>query len=144
MAHTEHLSALFQLEQESFSHPWSVQGLGAEIENPQSIFLVAQTAQGLCGYGSLRLVMEEASINNIAVSKAFRRQGVGRSLLRALMEKAVQRGVTVFFLEVRASNTAAIALYEGEGFLRQGVRRSFYRDPIEDGFILSRSCMTGE
>jgi len=65
-----------------------------------------------------------------------RRKGIASQLLAALIAAARERGITALTLEVRSSNTAAIALYEKHGFTREGVRKKFYSHPIEDGIIM--------
>ena len=87
------------------------------------------------GHVGMLCVLDEGQICNLAVAPAFRRMGVGSALLDALKTEAARRGLAVLMLEVRASNTAAQALYEKSGFERVGVRRGFYANPREDAFL---------
>ncbi|MBQ3920873.1 MAG: GNAT family N-acetyltransferase, partial [Firmicutes bacterium] len=73
----------------------------------------------------------------VAVSKDFRRQGVATRLLRALSDAAAEEGIKDITLEVRPSNKAAIALYEGLGFRQEGLRKQYY-DDLEDAIIMWR------
>jgi ribosomal-protein-alanine acetyltransferase len=74
----------------------------------------------------------ESEILNLAVDPAERRTGVARRLL----EDALVRIKGTWFLEVRASNTAAIRLYESAGFTRVGERKNYYYEPAEDGIVM--------
>ena len=75
---------------------------------------------------------------NVAVSPAYRRQGIGESLMVALMEALKERGIESLTLEVRASNEGAIALYDRLGFQQVGRRPNYYTDPREDALIMRK------
>lgn len=86
----------------------------------------------------------EWEIENIAVDAAVRRQGIARALVRELEMRARERGVTKFNLEVRASNQAAIGLYEKLGFAQTARRRGYYQDPLEDALLFSLALDAGQ
>ena len=58
--------------------------------------------------------------------------------MEELLQKGEEEGVTAYFLEVRSSNRAAIALYSRFGFKQVGVRKKFYEDPVEDGIVMCK------
>ena len=135
----EHIPALVALESACFAVPWSAAALAEELENPHAAFQVAVDETGrVLGYVGLYCVADEGQIANVAVAPAARRQGVARALLAALARLARERGLSRLTLEVRVSNAPAVALYEGAGFVRDGVRPGFYRQPREDAAIYSR------
>ena len=76
---------------------------------------------------------DEREILNLAVDPAERRRGVARKLL----ENELRRAKTQWFLEVRASNSSAIKLYENAGFRAAGRRESYYRHPVESGIVMT-------
>ena len=80
----------------------------------------------------------EADMMNIAVHPDFRRQGVARALILALIGELKKRGSRCLTLEVRASNDPARALYESLGFAHVGTRRNYYQNPKEDALILRK------
>ncbi len=82
---------------------------------------------------------EEAEVESVVVDARYRRQGVGGALLRACMMAAAQAGAAGIRLEVRASNAAAIALYQRNGFVSSGMRRAYYSAPVEDAVLLQAS-----
>ncbi len=132
-----HLDALAALEAECFSTPWSKDGLREELDNPCACFLVAEHHNEVRGYLGAHVVVDEMSITNIAVSPAHRRHGVASGLLSAARHTAEERGLRRITLEVRVSNDAAIALYERNGFVKDGIRPRFYSAPTEDAAIYS-------
>ena len=82
----------------------------------------------------------ESHVLNICVKPDQQRRGIGRALLRLLMEKSEQASVDMILLEVRRSNQPAIDLYQDEGFHELGVRKGYYPADAgrEDAIILAR------
>ena len=137
--HPDHLDSLADLESLAFSTPWSYDALAEELQNPLAVFLVAEDvdAESAVGYLGMHHILDEGFITNLAVHPAYRRQGIARSLLREAQEYAEAHDLARLTLEVRASNVPAIALYEGMGFTRDGIRPGFYDSPKEDAAIYS-------
>ena len=109
-----------------------------EIESrPHTYGWVAEDARTVTGFLVARQAADEFEILNIAVSPAFRRQGVASALLSAAVNDAEGCGAKAAYLEVRASNVAAIGLYEQHGFVATGRRKGYYSSPAEDALILS-------
>ena len=88
---------------------------------------------------TVNAVLPEATLFNIAVDPDYQRQGLGRALLEHLIDELEKRGVATLWLEVRASNAAAIALYESLGFNEATIRRNYYptTDGREDAIIMA-------
>jgi len=101
------------------------------------VALVARSSEDeLWGYLCGSVVVGEFHIDNIAVEPRVRRQGVGKTLLLAALREAARVGAKVVFLEVRASNLTAQALYRRFGFTVVGRRRRYYTGPAEDALIM--------
>jgi ribosomal-protein-alanine N-acetyltransferase len=107
------------------------------IEQEQSAALVAIAGEALVGFVIANLVLDICELESIVVAPEFRRQKIGAALLDAIIVWSRQRSAQRIELEVRARNMAAIALYERTGFLRQGIRRSYYSDPQEDAVLMA-------
>lgn len=134
-----HIEAIAALEEVCFSAPWSAAALTEELDNPLAVFRVAVDASGqVLGYMGFHHIGDEGYVTNVAVFPAARRQGVAAALLAETARYATEHALYRVTLEVRVSNTVAIALYEGAGYVRDGVRPRFYRDPTEDAAIYSR------
>ena len=136
----EHLDRLEQLERMCFSRPWSKKMLAEELDNQCAAFLVAvePETEKAEGYAGLLVVADEGYITNVAVDPSCRRQGVAAQLLQVFDNFAKGNHLAFLTLEVRPSNAAAIALYEGFGFREVGRRRNYYDLPKEDALILTK------
>ena len=126
------------LETICFSDPWSEKSIASELANPLSCWMVAEEQGRVAGYVGSQSVLDAADMMNIAVAPDFRRQGIGKQLIVALMEQLQRRNVIALFLEVRVSNAPAIALYEKLGFEQVGRRPRYYHNPREDALILRK------
>ena len=133
----EHIPDIARLETVCFSSPWSEKSLSEELENENSHFLVAVSDKVL-GYIGVQEICGEAYITNVAVFREHRTCGIGRALLKSAYCGAKERNCEFITLEVRESNSAAIALYESEGFEKAGIRKNFYSDPTENGIIYTK------
>ena len=89
----------------------------------------------LAGFIVARIVGSDWEIENLAVCAAARREHLGTRLVLEILQLARSRGATSVWLEVRQSNSAARALYEGCGFVQTGSRADYYRDPAEDAVL---------
>ena len=135
----EHLSAILELDKACFGGLWSREGYQRELDSPNSEIqgLFSQkTGEKLLGMGCFWSILEEAHITILAIDSQYHRQGMGAALLYSLIKTARDRHLERATLEVRASNFAAIALYEKFGFKRAGTRRRYYQDNGEDALIL--------
>ena len=133
----EHLEGVATLERLCFGEPWSAKAL--ELLLGDGAFAVVCTeGQDVLAYGGMLSVLDEGQVTNIAVHPDHRRCGLGRRVLETMLEEAERRGLTEISLEVRASNHAAISLYEQAGFSVVGRRRSFYKQPTEDALVMLR------
>ena len=137
----DHLEELEKLERLCFSRPWSRKMLAEELENQCAAFLVAQDGDTgkVVGYAGLLVVADEGYITNVAVFPEYRRRGGAAQLLSVFENFARGSHLAFLTLEVRPSNTAAIALYESFGFQQAGRRKNYYDLPKEDALILTKT-----
>lgn len=133
-----HVEAVAELEKLCFSDPWSVRSIASELTNPLALWVVAVEGDTLAGYVGSQSVMGEADMMNLAIAPQFRRTGVGYNLVNTLVDYLRERENHSLALEVRASNTPAICLYEKLGFAQVGRRPGYYRNPREDALILKK------
>lgn len=115
---------------------WSRESL-LQLEPVASSAWVAERDGIVTGFLIGRSAADEFEILNMAVSGAHRRRGIGSKLLECALEFSRQAGIARVYLEVRASNGPAIALYKRHGFTECGRRSQYYRDPVEDAILLS-------
>ena len=132
-----HLDAVAALERTCFSKPWPKSMLEDELYNPNVSLVVAEGEDGsVLGYGEIGVVLDEGCLEKIAVDPAYRRQGVAEAILSAYLRFGRAK-LAFLTLEVRASNEAAIGLYEKLGFKEVGRRRGYYTEPKEDAILMT-------
>lgn len=135
-----HLDGCAALEKLCFHEPWSAHSLELLCNDGIGVAYLCEetTAEGtqITAYGGMLITVDEGQITNIAVHPDHRRQGLGRAILRALLKHAKTAHLSSVTLEVRPSNTAAIALYKKNGFTEIGRRKAFYSKPTEDALIM--------
>ena len=117
---------------------WSPQDL-SQLEASGAEVRVDTEDSHLAGAVAWREAADEAEILNLAVGSAWRRKGIGRSLMETALAELASSGAGRVFLEVRESNAGAQMFYCKLGFAEQGRRRNYYRDPLEDALLLSRT-----
>lgn len=133
----EDIKAVAELERVCFSEPWSENTLLQSLENGISFFTAKENGKVL-GYVGISCVLDEGYVTNIAVFPEYRKKGVATALIERLFSLARDSKLSFISLEVRPSNTAAIALYEKMGFKKEGQRKGFYRNPVEDAYIMTK------
>jgi phosphoglycerate kinase len=131
---------LAAFERRFFPQPWTEDQFLASLGSGHFLCCGIERGGGLAAYLTATLAAGELEILNIAVQPEHRRQGLARRLLGHVLHLARETGMTDAFLEVRASNVPALALYACFGFKPQGRRRAYYPDNREDALVLRRTC----
>ncbi|MBP2437402.1 ribosomal protein S18-alanine N-acetyltransferase [Microbacterium amylolyticum] len=134
------VGAIMAIEQASFpADAWSESLMRAELENiAHGRYFVLEQGNHVLGYAGLRHLPggKDADVQTIAVSDAARGRGQGRALLRTLLEEADARRAREVFLDVRADNAVAHALYVSEGFTELGRRPRYYQPDDVDAVVM--------
>ena len=155
---TADLDAVWDMEKRAYSHPWSLgnfrdslqsgypaQMLVSDALPGESPLNLTATGQVLLGYLVAMRGVDEVHVLNIAVAPEHRRQGWGQVLLQALAVQSLAEGAQWIWLEARASNQPALALYRHVGFLPMGVRKQYYPaggGQREDAVVMSLNLRT--
>jgi [ribosomal protein S18]-alanine N-acetyltransferase len=132
------LSAIDEIERSAYPTPWSRSMFAGELAKPSSICLGAFADDRLVGYLIVSRYVDAWHVMNVAVAPEQQRRGIATVLLGRLFELTGDDERRGYTLEVRVSNSGAIALYEGLGFESRGVRRGYYTDNREDALIMWR------
>lgn len=132
----EHIPAVMHIEGEAYPEPWTYQMFRQELENRQGYFCVMYFNEEIAGYGGFWLLLDEAHITRVTTVSRLRGMGLGRRMMKHLLETAGEQGATVARLEVRESNLCALRLYESLGFLREGRRKAYYQNTNEDAIVM--------
>lgn len=131
-----HIDGIIEIENESFAIPWSRASVEKELSNNLAIYVVATESEKVVGYGGMWHIVNEGHITNIAVHKDYRQKGIGNAIINKLSEIALEKEMIGLTLEVRKSNTPALALYRKNGFKLEGIRPEYYEDNKEDAYIM--------
>ncbi len=134
----ENLEDIYKIEESVFAHPWSIDSLKNLLEDEKSVAFIAVDNNAICGYCGVNTVLDEGYITNVAVLEHYRRQGIGRLLVSALVDFAKDKSLAFLTLEVRKSNTPAINLYKSNGFEEVGERKNYYTSPTENALLMTR------
>lgn len=132
-----HLPQVLAIERASFAHPWTEEQLVEDLYNDLISLVTAEGEDGtVLGYGEVRAILDEGTLEKIAVAPAFRQQGVAEAILGAYLRFGAAH-LAFLTLEVRAGNAPAIALYEKMGFQTVGRRKNYYRELHEDALLMT-------
>ncbi|TDB35134.1 ribosomal-protein-alanine N-acetyltransferase [Stenotrophomonas sp. TEPEL] len=139
------LNAVMAIEVRGYPYPWT-RGIFLDCLRAGYPGLAMERDGLLIGYGVLSLAADEAHVLNICIDPLVQSRGLGRRLLRALVRLAADRGAQRVFLEVRPSNTPALALYHSEGFNEIGRRPRYYpaAQGREDALVMAIELVDGE
>lgn len=131
------LPAVAALEREAYPYPWSLSSF-ADSHKAGDDCWVMLICNEIVAHGILTIVLDDATILNIAVAPVFQRKGLGKLMLTHLLARARFLQARHCFLEVRPSNTAAIRLYTQAGFIEVGRRPGYYpaAQGREDALVL--------
>ena len=123
------LDQVMEIEQDLFHVPWTKEGFFTFLTRDDAMFLVVEEKEK---------ILDEGDITNVAVRRDRQKEGIGAFLMQSLIRLAAEREVTTIHLEVRVGNETAIRLYERMGFTRDGIRKAYYSDPVEDALLMTR------
>ncbi len=124
----DHLPQIAAIEAATFASPWTENMFKPDVEDANAYYVVGVEAEEVVCYGGFHKVLDEAQMANIAVKEKYRGKGLGKMLVKKLLELAKSIGVKSVTLEVRADNAVGIRLYESFGFRTEGVRRKYYEN----------------
>jgi len=127
-----------------FEKAWDAEGVRRLLEHPASVALIAamESPGGAAGFILAQLTADEAEILSLGVASISQRSGVGTQLVRGLIDTAQRKGVKRVFLDVAASNEAALGLYAKLGFAQMGRRKDYYSHAggrREDALLMVRN-----
>ncbi|MDR1242580.1 MAG: ribosomal protein S18-alanine N-acetyltransferase [Deltaproteobacteria bacterium] len=133
----EYLDSVLELEKAAFSTPWTREQYSLLLKSGACKLFGAVSGKTVLAYAAVSMARAagELEIYNIAVNADKRRFGIGKKLVKTILDAASAVNIFRAVLEVRVSNTAALALYESLGFKPAGKRRNYYSEPEEDALI---------
>lgn len=131
------------IERNCFEDPWTMEMLRAEMQKQDSYGLILEEDGKALGYACGNALFEDGEVEKVAVLAECRGKGYGKALVLGLFEIAKQRGAERIFLEVRASNTPALGLYQSVGFEKTRLRKRYYENG-EDALEMKKELYSEE
>ncbi len=131
-----HLAAILEIDRCCFGGHWSEDTYRRELDSPNAHFIGRFAGEELVGMGCFWAILDEAHITLMAILPDYRGRGWGQDCCGGFMAEAVAIGMHHATLEVRASNEAAVKLYEKMGFETLGKRKKYYQNPEEDALVM--------
>ncbi|MDH2423849.1 ribosomal protein S18-alanine N-acetyltransferase [Sphaerisporangium sp. TRM90804] len=141
------LPAVMRIERSTFPlDAWSEGMMRGELDDqPRTRHYIVALVEGeIVGYAGLAAAGDQADVQTIAVSAGNQRAGIGSAMLGELLAEAVRRGTAAVFLEVRADNPPAQAMYRRFGFRPIGVRADYYDDGTDAIMMVRRLDEEGD
>jgi ribosomal-protein-alanine N-acetyltransferase len=134
------LAQVAEIEKRAYRYPWS-RGIFEDCLRVGYSCWVFETEGQIQAYAIMSLMLGECHVMNLSVEPAAQGQGIGRTVLRSLIELARQHRADTMLLETRPSNAAALNLYASEGFNEVGTRKAYYpaKRGREDAVILAKA-----
>lgn len=132
------IPAILRIERAVFPDPWSSSAFQEQLSIPGWGGIVAESEGRIIGYGCYHVVAEESHLTNLAVAAKYRRKSVAKQLLDNILQIVRKHGCEFIFLEVRPSNSGAIAFYKKFHFEALYRRPKYYRQPVEDALVMGR------
>ncbi|WP_434282700.1 ribosomal protein S18-alanine N-acetyltransferase [Clostridium botulinum] len=134
----EHIDGVMEIDNLSFSVPWSRNSYETELKNKFAKYIVVlnKETNKVLGFSGMWLIIDECHITNIAVHPNYRGLGIGNILMNEIIDICKEHNITGITLEVRESNTAAKNLYYKYGFKDSGIRKGYYADNNENALLM--------
>ena len=136
----EDLVGIIEIEDKCHLTPWTKKNF-IDADNANNLFKVLKSESNIIGYYIALFAAEECQLLNITVRLELKKKGFGQLMLKNLVEECRKKNIINIFLEVRASNSSAIRLYEKNGFNEIGIRKNYYKVPDgqEDAILMGLS-----
>jgi [ribosomal protein S18]-alanine N-acetyltransferase len=134
----DHIPHVLRIERDAYPEPWTFNMLRDEVDQVARYFCLMYDKDVLAGYGGYWLLLDEAHITRVTIVRDRRGCGLSKMLMEHILTQAKSAGACVARLEVRENNIYAIRLYEGLGFIRDGLRKGYYQHTNENALLMSK------
>lgn len=142
----EYIDSLVELEKLCFDEPWTKGMFLGDLKNQNTVYFAATDNNNeVIAYAGMWVAVDEGQITNVAVHPDYRRMGIAKQLLKSLYEVCFKKQICCITLEVREGNANAIALYKSDGFKSVGLRKNYYKNPVENAILMTKEfCHEGD
>lgn len=133
------LPAVLAIERRAYQFPWNEEIFLDCLRAGYKAWAMLDPSDTLLGYAFMSMAVGEGHVLNLCIDPDRQGEGLGRALMRCLLEQASSERLVIVLLEVRKSNDVALRLYQSLGFARIGIRRGYYPAEAgrEDAYVLA-------
>ncbi|WP_099202972.1 ribosomal protein S18-alanine N-acetyltransferase [Miniphocaeibacter massiliensis] len=124
------------IEKKIFSSPWSYNSFREIIKYEYNHYFAIVKNNEIIGYFGMQIIIDECQIHNIGILEEERGKGYGKRAFEFIIDYCNDIGINNITLEVRQGNVEAIGLYEKYGFKKMSKIKDYYKNPVEDGFLM--------
>ena len=134
----DELKKIAEIESKCIPDGWSLKAFEDWYDDKKTVVFAAVCNGEMIGVANGSWVIDEGELLNIAVLEKYRRQGLAEILLKTLEDFFTEKNITVIYLEVREKNQSALSFYEKHGFIKNGFRKNYYRNPNDNGVLMMK------
>ena len=138
-ADTSDISEIAAIEQKCIPDGWSEKGFSDWLENKNTVIFKAVSDGKVIGFANASWILDESELLNIAVYENYRNKGIAQKIFIFLEKFLMKKNVKKIFLEVREKNLPAISFYEKNGFVKNGLRKNYYKNPVDNGVLMMKN-----
>lgn len=132
---SSHIDAIYSISNSNIKNSWSIKSFTEDFNNIFSEYFSLMYKNQVIGFLSIWIIIDEITITNISIHNKYRGIGLSNYLMKYLIDNYNEYTI---FLEVRESNNIAINLYKKFNFKEIGIRRKYYKSPIENAIIMKK------
>lgn len=132
------LEKIAEIESNCIPEGWSLKAFEDWFDQSKNVVFAAVYGGEIIGFLNGSWVLDQGELLNIAVSEKYRRQGLAEMLLKTLENFFAENNVKTIYLEVREKNQSALSFYEKQGFIKNGLRKNYYRNPDDNGVLMMK------
>lgn len=134
----DELKKIAEIESKCISDGWSLKAFEDWYDDKKTVVFAAVCNGEMIGFANGSWVLDEGELLNIAVLESYRNNGIAGELFEKMERFFSEKGIKIIYLEVREKNQPALSFYEKHGFIKNGFRKNYYRNPDDNGVLMMK------
>lgn len=134
----DELKKIAEIESKCIPDGWSLKAFEDWFEEKKTVVFAAVCNGEMIGFANGSWVLDEGELLNIAVLESYRNNGIAGELFEKMERFFSEKGIKIIYLEVREKNQPALSFYEKYGFIKNGFRKNYYRNPDDNGVLMMK------
>ena len=134
----DELKKIAEIESKCIPDGWSLKAFEDWYDDKKTVVFAAVCNGEMIGFANGSWVLDEGELLNIAVLESYRNNGIAGELFEKMERFFSEKGIKIIYLEVREKNQPALSIYEKYGFIKNGFRKNYYRNPDDNGVLMMK------